>query len=114
MAVFGCSAPFCVSPPCVFTLSKRYFEVQKCLLVSPITQRCSTSKKTCLRSGRESLPSPATSFDEIIETLISKVDLSEIEAEDSFDFMLSESNEALISTFLVLLRAKGEIFKEVH
>ncbi|KAF6146479.1 hypothetical protein GIB67_037779 [Kingdonia uniflora] len=113
MAVFGCSAPFSLSSPCVSRLSKRYFEVQKCLFVSPTTQRCSTGRKTSLWSGRKSLSSSATSFNEIIETLISKVDLSETEAEASLDFLLSEANEALISAFLVLLRAKEETFEEI-
>ncbi|KAF6146480.1 hypothetical protein GIB67_037780 [Kingdonia uniflora] len=49
----------------------------------------------------------------IIKNLISKVDLSEIEADVSLDFLLSEANKALICTFLVLLRAKGETFEEI-
>ncbi|XP_052180542.1 anthranilate phosphoribosyltransferase, chloroplastic-like isoform X2 [Diospyros lotus] len=35
------------------------------------------------------------------------------QAEASLDFLLSEANEALISAFLVLLRAKGETYEEV-
>lgn len=49
----------------------------------------------------------------LIESLISRVDLSESEAEGSLDFLLNEANEALISAFLVLLRAKGETYEEV-
>lgn len=41
------------------------------------------------------------------------MDLTESEAEASLDFLLAEANEALISAFLVLLRAKGETFEEV-
>lgn len=41
------------------------------------------------------------------------MDLSESEAESSLDFLLNDANEALISAFLVLLRAKGETYEEV-
>ena len=41
------------------------------------------------------------------------MDLSESEAEASLDYLLDDSSEALISAFLVLLRAKGETFEEV-
>lgn len=54
-----------------------------------------------------------SSFNELIESLISRVDLSESEAEGSLDFLLNEANEALISAFLVLLRAKGETYEEI-
>lgn len=50
---------------------------------------------------------------QLIECLINRVDLTESEAEASLEFLLSEANEALISAFLVLLRAKGETFEEV-
>lgn len=49
----------------------------------------------------------------MIESLINKVDLSEQEAEASLDLLLNEANDALISAFLVLLRAKGETFEEI-
>ncbi|PPD72159.1 hypothetical protein GOBAR_DD30941 [Gossypium barbadense] len=49
----------------------------------------------------------------LIECLINRVDLTESEAEASLEFLLTEANEALISAFLVLLRAKGETFEEV-
>lgn len=49
----------------------------------------------------------------MIESLIDGVDLSESEAESSLDFLLNDANEALISAFLVLLRAKGETYEEV-
>ncbi|KAG1366242.1 anthranilate phosphoribosyltransferase, chloroplastic [Cocos nucifera] len=52
-------------------------------------------------------------FKEVIELLIDRVDLSEEEAEASLDLLLVEGNEALISAFLVLLRAKGETFEEI-
>lgn len=41
------------------------------------------------------------------------MDLSEEEAEASLDLLLRDGDEALISAFLVLLRAKGETFQEV-
>lgn len=49
----------------------------------------------------------------MIERLLNRQDLSEEEAEASLDFLLSNGSEALISAFLVLLRAKGETFEEV-
>ncbi|KAF9624523.1 hypothetical protein IFM89_011636 [Coptis chinensis] len=56
---------------------------------------------------------PGTSFNQLVESLISRVDLSEEEAEASLDFLLNEADDALISAFLVLLRAKGETFEEI-
>ncbi|GMP74469.1 hypothetical protein CsSME_00031879 [Camellia sinensis var. sinensis] len=53
-----------------------------------------------------------SSFNELIETLINRVDLSKSEAEASLDFLLHEANEALISAFLVLLREKRETYEE--
>lgn len=49
-----------------------------------------------------------------MECLLSKEDLSEEEAEGSLNFLLTNGNDALISAFLVLLRAKGETFEEVY
>lgn len=57
--------------------------------------------------------SQSSSFKQLIETLINGVDLSEEEAEESLDLLLNEADEALISAFLVLLRAKGETFEEI-
>ncbi|CAK7328873.1 unnamed protein product [Dovyalis caffra] len=62
-------------------------------------------------SGKSASIVPA--FNELIESLINKVDLSESEAEASLDYLLDDASEALISAFLVLLRAKGETFEEV-
>uniref|UniRef100_A0A2P2NXY8 anthranilate phosphoribosyltransferase n=1 Tax=Rhizophora mucronata TaxID=61149 RepID=A0A2P2NXY8_RHIMU len=56
---------------------------------------------------------PVTAFNELIESLINRVDLTESDAEASLNFLLSDPNEALISAFLVLLRAKGETFEEI-
>ncbi|CAN1347763.1 Anthranilate phosphoribosyltransferase, chloroplastic [Linum perenne] len=55
----------------------------------------------------------ATSFNEVIESLINGVDLTESEAEASLNFLLGDASEALISAFLVLMRAKGETFEEI-
>lgn len=52
-------------------------------------------------------------FFQLIECLLKKEDLTEEEAEGSLNFLLSDGNEALISAFLVLLRAKGETYEEV-
>ncbi|CAM8974972.1 unnamed protein product [Rhodiola kirilowii] len=62
----------------------------------------------------ESLSSSSfNSFSQLIESLINRMDLTELEAEESLDYLLKEGNEALISAFLVLLRAKGETYEEV-
>ncbi|KAF3332841.1 anthranilate phosphoribosyltransferase [Carex littledalei] len=67
---------------------------------------------TAARAPLVSAASPS-SLKQIIEGLIEKVDLTEEEAEASVDLLLEEQNEALISAFLVLLRAKGETFQEI-
>ena len=41
------------------------------------------------------------------------MDLSEEKAEATLNFLLDEVDEAKISAFLVLLRAKGETYEEV-
>ncbi|KAG6753109.1 hypothetical protein POTOM_043153 [Populus tomentosa] len=62
----------------------------------------------------ENSASTVPAFNELIESLINKVDLSESEAEASLDYLLDDASEALISAFLVLLRAKGETFEEAR
>ncbi|XP_076952654.1 anthranilate phosphoribosyltransferase, chloroplastic-like [Bidens hawaiensis] len=57
--------------------------------------------------------SKTTSFSQLIESLIERRDLTEDEAKESLDYLLRDANEALISAFLVLLRAKGETYEEV-
>ncbi|KAF5732158.1 anthranilate phosphoribosyltransferase chloroplastic [Tripterygium wilfordii] len=59
-------------------------------------------------STREVMP-----FNELIESLINRVDLSESEAKAALEYLLNDADEALISAFLVLLRAKGETYEEV-
>ncbi|XP_023519343.1 anthranilate phosphoribosyltransferase, chloroplastic [Cucurbita pepo subsp. pepo] len=56
---------------------------------------------------------PVTSFTNLIESLINRVDLSEDEAEASLQYLLNDASEASISAFLVLLRAKGETYEEI-
>ena len=46
-------------------------------------------------------------------SLMNRVDLTEAEAEASLEFLLNGADQALISAFLVLLRAKGETSEEV-
>ncbi|KAH7528448.1 hypothetical protein FEM48_Zijuj05G0073200 [Ziziphus jujuba var. spinosa] len=74
------------------------------------------SGSTVLRSlpiVSENSSPPATSFSELIDSLITGVDLSESQAENSLNILLNEADEALISAFLVLLRAKGETYEEI-
>ncbi|KAE9467399.1 hypothetical protein C3L33_00682, partial [Rhododendron williamsianum] len=63
--------------------------------------KCATSVSGLSATTTSTTPS-ISSFNELIESLISRVDLSESEAEGSLDFLLNEANEALISAFLVL------------
>lgn len=76
---------------------------------------CHTTKlSTPILAASTGTSSSSTScFSELIERLISRTDLSQSEAEASLDFLLNDPNEALISAFLVLLRAKGETFEEI-
>ncbi|KAM7479892.1 hypothetical protein LguiA_028105 [Lonicera macranthoides] len=90
-------------------------EIRNCLFRSPFDL---TNRRTLLVSPRFNLRNNSTSptsssFSELIESLINRVDLSESEAEASLDFLLNDANEALISAFLVLLRAKGETYEEI-
>ncbi|WOL06925.1 hypothetical protein Cni_G15660 [Canna indica] len=70
-----------------------------------------------LRASTTALDHPNLSseiqFKEVIESLINGTNLSEQEAEACLKLLLCEANEALISAFLVLLRAKGETFEEI-
>lgn len=85
--------------------------------VSSTKQRSSATRVNAVLSAAtcessNSKPQIA-SFSELIESLISRVDLTEEEAEASLEFLLADANEALISAFLVLLRAKGETYGEI-
>ncbi|MQL98807.1 hypothetical protein Taro_031522 [Colocasia esculenta] len=89
---------------------------QTCSMLYPLNSgrpRTLAFSASAQSSGRSDLNSPSLSFKELIESLIYRVDLSEEVAEASLDLLLNEANEALISAFLVLLRAKGETFEEI-
>ncbi|XP_026655780.2 anthranilate phosphoribosyltransferase, chloroplastic-like isoform X2 [Phoenix dactylifera] len=119
MALYGCLGG--LSPPYEGRpLQQRPYHKPRGLFstYTPVLRRAGA------RAGRPSITSlvpalptslgPAqVSFKEVIELLIDRVDLSEDEAEASLDLLLAEANEALISAFLVLLRAKGETFEEI-
>ncbi|XP_058091851.1 anthranilate phosphoribosyltransferase, chloroplastic-like isoform X2 [Magnolia sinica] len=114
MAAFGCSALISPSAGIYRPLEWRH-EAQKCLFAAPIPQIRQSSLRAlrCGLSMHTSSTPASVTFKEIIESLISRVDLSEEETEAGLDFLLTEANEAMISAFLVLLRAKGETFEEI-
>lgn len=58
-------------------------------------------------------PLAISSMPQLIEALISKRDLTEVETEVVMENLLNSGDAAQISAFLVLLRAKGETFEEV-
>ncbi|XP_028059755.1 anthranilate phosphoribosyltransferase, chloroplastic-like isoform X2 [Camellia sinensis] len=113
MAVIHCNTPLIFSSSALICRPFSSYELRSCFFKasSPIA---GTRKCAALVSGLSSVSSPTiSSFNELIESLINRVDLSESEAEASLDFLLHEANEALISAFLVLLRAKGETYEEI-
>lgn len=112
MAVIHCNNPSIFSSSALIRPPFSSYELRSCFFkASPIA---GTRKCAALVSGLSSVTSPTiSSFNELIESLINRVDLSESEAEASLDFLLHEANEALISAFLVLLRAKGETYEEI-
>ncbi|KAJ6418233.1 hypothetical protein OIU84_001595 [Salix udensis] len=92
---------------CCFWARLSYYSKQSNIIRS----RKGASLVSASLSGTSASTVPA--FNELIESLINKVDLSESEAEASLDYLLDDASEALISAFLVLLRAKGETFEEI-
>ncbi|KAL9337920.1 hypothetical protein Peur_069689 [Populus x canadensis] len=72
------------------------------------TTLVSASLSTIARKSASAIPA----FNELIESLINKVDMSESEAVASLDYLLDDASEAVIIAFLVLLRTKGETFEE--
>ncbi|KAJ4974966.1 hypothetical protein NE237_008140 [Protea cynaroides] len=100
----------------IFRSPGKPYETQKSFFSAPTVQIKQKGLPAYVTSAPGVLHSPAhsvASFKELIESLIAKVDLSEDEAEASLEFLLNDANEALISAFLVLLRAKGETFEEI-
>ncbi|PQP99513.1 anthranilate phosphoribosyltransferase chloroplastic [Prunus yedoensis var. nudiflora] len=98
--------------------TKLKFLSSSCIPLAPnVKQRSSAARVCALLSASpivsEGSKPPIASFNELIESLIDRVDLSEAEAEASLEFLLRDANEALISAFLVLLRAKGETYGEI-
>ncbi|XP_009597049.1 anthranilate phosphoribosyltransferase, chloroplastic [Nicotiana tabacum] len=79
-------------------------------LANSTQKKFSTLHYSLTNSNKQS---SISTFSELIEALISGKDLTESEAEESLDYLLDGADEALISAFLVLLRAKGETFEEV-
>ncbi|KAJ8557158.1 hypothetical protein K7X08_002783 [Anisodus acutangulus] len=109
MAVLGLS-PIISS----FSFSKiSHFQTQKYVFTAPSIGRRWNCVATDLPQSPSPLPLPILSSKELMERLLNKEDLDEAEAEASLDFLLKDGSEALISAFLVLLRAKGETFQEV-
>ncbi|KAI3454473.1 hypothetical protein Pfo_011136 [Paulownia fortunei] len=110
--------PLCLYPPrfqCLSIVNHHFmprYKVNNPKFHSPFGIKCSTFLPSALPNS-SSHASPVSSFSQLIEALISGVDLSEAEAEASLDFLLDGADEALISAFLVLLRAKGETYEEV-
>ncbi|KAL2243714.1 UNVERIFIED_CONTAM: Anthranilate phosphoribosyltransferase, chloroplastic [Sesamum indicum] len=108
----------CLSPPRIQCSSVVHchfmppYKVDNTNFQSPFGFKCSSFRPSALPNS-SSHASPVSSFSQLIEALISGVDLSEAEAEASLDFLLDGADEALISAFLVLLRAKGETYEEV-
>lgn len=113
--MFGCRSPILLSS-CQYKPLAWQFEAWKCSSAARIPQLKYRNVKTltCSLESNQSSSMPLSStFKDIIESLINRVDLSEEETEATLAFLLSEANEAMISAFLVLLRAKGETFEEI-
>nr|GLL38440.1 anthranilate phosphoribosyltransferase, chloroplastic-like isoform X1 [Ipomoea trifida] len=107
---FSLSVPFSRTHLSSHSLRKPSF-TRPIALVS--TSRTIVSSQSDDRCSCSKLRLPISSSKELIERLLNRQDLSEEEAEASLDFLLSNGSEALISAFLVLLRAKGETFEEI-
>lgn len=105
--------------PCAYaSLNYPRFHLPNCLFSVPNSIIQLKKSKSLVYNQSNSIgfsnsSSSPLSFSELIESLIAGVNLSESEAESSLDFLLNDANEALISAFLVLLRAKGETYEEV-
>lgn len=117
MAVFGNTVILSLSPPPPCRINKSRGSPEKTFVNPLITLRSRPAKAlslvTDLPFPRSPLHLPISSPEELIECLLNREDLSEEEAEASLNFLLGEGSEALISAFLVLLRAKGETVEEI-
>lgn len=103
-----------VSPPLFsFKLAVRFPVPRHRLLPVPRSPARSYGRRFYITPLSASTATAPLSFNELIEALIDRKDLSEEAAESSLNFLLNDGNEALISAFLVLLRAKGETYEEI-
>ncbi|KAF9671584.1 hypothetical protein SADUNF_Sadunf12G0062600 [Salix dunnii] len=94
-------------PKSLVVEDKSYYSKQS----NTIRSRKSASLVSASLSGNSASTVPA--FNELIESLINKVDLSESEAEASLDYLLDDASEALISAFLVVGLARA-MFKHAR
>ncbi|XP_052180543.1 anthranilate phosphoribosyltransferase, chloroplastic-like isoform X3 [Diospyros lotus] len=118
MALFLKLEPHCsTANPYIFSSKNALTRRPSPTFLRTTTTTTSSPSRTTLVSALspavDTSSSSFASFNQLIESLINRADLSEAQAEASLDFLLSEANEALISAFLVLLRAKGETYEEV-
>ncbi|GMH21496.1 hypothetical protein Nepgr_023338 [Nepenthes gracilis] len=112
MASLCYCSPISFSSP-LYSTTKTNIRFGKCFFAAKIN-RINARFNGFVKVVSNNYSAPAiTSFNELIETLVSRRDLSECEAELSLDFLLNDADEALISAFLVLLKAKGETFEEI-
>ncbi|RWR88404.1 Glycosyl transferase [Cinnamomum micranthum f. kanehirae] len=116
MAAFGYHASPTFASAGLFKPPKKPIYSLRCFFAAPSLQ----IKKSNIETRKCDFPivhassTPSSvAFNDIIESLTNRVDLSEEEAESALDFLLNEADEALISAFLVLLRAKGETYEEI-
>ncbi|KAL7232594.1 hypothetical protein ACSBR2_010580 [Camellia fascicularis] len=115
MAVFAYTCSIFLTPQLQLR-SRESTQTRKLFFDAPITQslpRKLNSLATDFPRFRSRLDFPVSSSKQLIERLLNCEDLTEEEAEASLDFLLRDAGEALISAFLVLLRAKGETYEEI-
>ncbi|KAJ8531082.1 hypothetical protein K7X08_025813 [Anisodus acutangulus] len=99
MAVLGVSPIVCSFSSCIISHFQYVF-------IAPCIRKRWNCVATDLPRSSSPLHLPILSSKELMERLLNKDDLNEAEAEASRDFLLKDGSEALISAFLVLLRAK--------
>ncbi|KAL0377410.1 UNVERIFIED_CONTAM: Anthranilate phosphoribosyltransferase, chloroplastic [Sesamum radiatum] len=114
MAVIWRNAILSSPSPLIFNNCTHSFDFHKSSFFKPKSSN-SFLRRSFLQPDflRTPLHLPISSPKELIECLLKKEDLTEEEAEGSLDFLLSDGSQALISAFLVLLRAKGETYEEI-
>ncbi|CAL5325271.1 unnamed protein product [Camellia sinensis] len=115
MALFAYTCSIFLTPQLQLR-SRESTQTRKLFFGAPITQslpRKLNSLATDFPRFRSRLDFPVSSSKQLIERLLNCEDLTEEEAEASLDFLLRDAGEALISAFLVLLRAKGETYEEI-